>query len=180
MKRVMLFGALVLLLTSCSFAPEEFASLDEQNTYPSMRMEEAHYLWEVPGSEPLRIEAASVEVYDAMQQTHIKEVSFTQSTEEGVLLFSGSCDAAIVDTASDYMNLTGKVIIHNHRDDFVLEAETLQWDHANRIATSDEKTLVTITRSEHDILKGTGFRGDFSTATFEFSHVEEGQLYYDQ
>ncbi len=180
MKIVVLLGAIGILLSSCSFAPEEFASPGEQNSYPSIRMEEAQYLWEISGSEPLRIEAASIEVYDTMQQTHIHQVHFTQSNDEGILLFSGSCDAAIVDTATDCMSMTGDVIIRNHRDDFVIEAEILQWDHPNRIATSDEHTLVTIIRSEHDILSGTGFRGDFATATFEFSHIEEGQLYYDQ
>ena len=52
-------------------------------------------------------------------------------------------------------------------------------NNENQKASSTSDTMVTITMEEHDILRGTGFRGDFASATFEFDYVEEGAIHYD-
>jgi hypothetical protein len=168
-----------IVFSSCSFAPEDAVGDQRPAAFPDMRLEQTRYVLGMEGASPLRIDAQTIELYREAGEAYIDNATFTQDDTAGELLFSGSFGKAIVDTETNDVVMSGGVEIHNHRDDFMLSAVSLTWHHGDKIVEGDSDTLVTIVSKEHDILKGTGFRGDFSTATFEFMYMEEGRLTYD-
>lgn len=174
-------GILTLLffLPSCSFAPEQVPFDGKPAEFPDMRLVKTQYLLGVTGAQPITIQAEVIEVYEKANLVYIDEANFVQLNEDDEVLFSGSFGAAQVDTDTNIIKMDNGVTIQNHTDNFAIEADSLTWDHPNREAAGEDDIQVTITLKEHDILRGTGFRGDFKTATFEFSHIEEGQLHYE-
>lgn len=168
-----------LVFSSCSFAPEDAVGSQRPAAFPDMRLEQTRYVLGMEGASPIRIDAQTIELYREAGEAYIDNATFTQADSTGELLFSGSFGKAIVNTETNDVVMSGGVEIFNHRDDFQLSAVSLTWHHGEKIVEGDSDTLVTIVSKEHDILKGTGFRGDFSTATFEFMYMEEGRLTYD-
>ena len=168
-----------LMLLSCSFAPEEAMMGGRPAEYPDMRFENTRYILGLDGMEPFHIEAALIEHYDAAKRAYITDATFSQQSDENELLFSGAFGSAEVDTETHNISMNNGVFIRNYSDDFTIETEELTWDNEHKEASSGLDVMVTITMKEHDILRGTGFRGDFSSATFEFDHVEEGSIQYD-
>lgn len=168
-----------LLLLSCSFAPEGTFSRTRPAEFPDMLLSDARYLLGLEGSDPIFIEAREIEIYREAQKTYITEARFSQTDKAGNITFSGSFGAAVADTKTHDMLLSDSVVIDNRQERFTIVAETLQWNHAEQTVVGGPDTLVTITRNEHDILRGTGFHGDFATSTFEFLTMEEGTIYYE-
>jgi LPS export ABC transporter protein LptC len=168
----------LLLFLSCSFAPEEMVN-DRPAEFPDMRLETTRYLLGLDGMEPIRIEARLIEIYSDAKQAFITDAEFTQYNNSGVLQFAGSFGSAVVDTETKDVFMEQGVEIRNYPDEFTITAESLHWNNEEKQASADESILVTITMNEHDILSGTGFRGDFASATFEFDRIEEGTLTYE-
>jgi LPS export ABC transporter protein LptC len=129
--------------------------------------------------EPIRIEARLIEIYSDAKQAFITDAEFTQYNDSGVLQFAGSFGSAVVETETKSVFMEQGVEIRNYPDEFTITAESLHWNNEEKQASADESILVTITMNEHDILSGTGFRGDFASATFEFDRIEEGTLTYE-
>ncbi len=182
MKRIgvpLLLLISMIVFSSCSFAPQDAAGDRRPAAFPDMRLEQTRYVLGMEGASPIRIDAQTIELYREAGEAYIDNATFTQDDSTGELLFSGAFGKAIVDTETNDVVMSGGVEIRNHRDDFTLSAVSLTWHHGDKIVEGDSDTLVTIVSKEHDILKGTGFRGDFSTATFEFMYMEEGRLTYD-
>ena len=182
MKRIgvpLLLLITTIVFSSCSFAPQEATGDRRPAAFPDMRLEQTRYVLGIEGASPIRIEAQTIELYREAGEAYIDNATFTQDDTAGVLLFSGSFGNAVVDTETNDVVMTGGVEIRNHRDDFTLSAVSLAWNHGGKTMAGDSDTLVTIVSKEHDILRGTGFRGEFSTATFEFMYLEEGRLTYD-
>jgi hypothetical protein len=144
-----------------------------------MRLEQTRYLLGMDGMQPIHIDAHIIELYHDADEAYITDATFTQHDQDGTLRFSGNFGSAIVDTVTNALFMEHGMSITNHLDNFSIEAESLHWDHQNRKAWGESDTMVTITMKEHDILRGTGFQGDFSKATFEFDHIEEGRIHYD-
>lgn len=167
------------ILLSCSFAPEDTPFSGRPAEFPDMRLENTQYMLGMEGEEPIRIQAATIELYEKADRAYITDASFVQYGEDDVETFTGSFGAAQVETDTNNLAMAKGVFIRNHVDRFTIEAESLYWEHEKRKAFSDDETLVTITFKDHDILRGTGFHGDFSSVTFEFTQVEEGRLHYD-
>ncbi|WP_422480321.1 LPS export ABC transporter periplasmic protein LptC [Pleomorphochaeta sp. DL1XJH-081] len=178
-RSTLLVGAILILLLSCSFAPEEELGSGRPAEFPDMRLEETRYLLGVDGMEPIRIDAELIEVYQDAEKAYITEAVFNQFDNSDMLVFSGSFGAAEVDTSNNNISMEKGVLLRNHTDDFTIEAEALQWDNQNKKAYGTSDAMVTITMKEHDILRGTGFSGDFASAIFEFDHVEEGSISYE-
>lgn len=178
-KSTLLGGAVLLLLLSCSFAPEEGMASGRPAEFPDMRLEKTRYLLGIDSMDPIRIDAELIELYREAEKAYITDAVFNQYDDAGALVFSGSFGSAVVDTSNNNISMDMGVSIKNHIDDFTIVAETLEWDNENQKASSTSDTMVTITMEEHDILRGTGFRGDFASATFEFEYVEEGAIHYD-
>ena len=168
-----------LLFLSCSFAPEDTPFSGRPAEYPDMRLDNTQYMLGIEGDEPIRIHARTIELYEKSDLAYITEASFVQYSADNTEKFTGSFGAAQIETDTNNLSMEKGVSIRNHVDRFTIEAETMYWEHEKRRASANEETLVTITFKDHDILRGTGFRGDFSTVTFEFSRVEEGRLHYD-
>lgn len=171
--------AVILLTQACSFAPEKTMHSGRPAEFPDMHLTATRYLLGVAGSEPIAIDAKEIEIYREAERAYITSAEFAQYDDAGKLLFSGSFDNAVVDTKTNDMTLSGNVVIRNYAEQFSITAESLQWNHEEQTVSSGDDTLVTINRKEHDILRGTGFHGDFATATFEFTSMEEGILHHE-
>lgn len=178
-RTTLLGGSLLLFLLSCSFAPEEGMTSGRPAEFPDMRLEQTRYLLGVDGMNPIRIDASLIELYREAERAYITDANFTQHDESDSMVFSGSFGSAVVDTSNNNISMNNGVLIRNHTDDFTITAEALDWDNENQKASGDSDAMVTITMKEHDILRGTGFKGDFTSATFEFNYVEEGSIHYE-
>ncbi len=144
-----------------------------------MRLEQTEYLFGMEDNEPILIKAAVIELYRDADQAYITDATFTQHDAQEMLLISGTAGKAIIDTRTNDTRMSRGVVIKNHRDDVEIIAEELEWLDKEHVAQSGPDTLVTLILGEHDILRGRGFRGDFTTATYEFMSIEEGVLQYD-
>lgn len=178
-RTIVLLIVISLSLISCSFAPEDALRSGRPAEFPDMLLIDTRYLLAIEDSEPIKIQADQIEMYREAHKAYITDATFTQHDREGTLVFSGSFNEAVVDTQTNDMELSGDVMINNHREEFTVSAGQLSWEHVNQMIRGGEDTLVTLTRKEHDILRGTGFRGDFSRVTFEFSTMEEGVVHYE-
>ncbi|MDD3823554.1 MAG: LPS export ABC transporter periplasmic protein LptC [Sphaerochaetaceae bacterium] len=169
----------VLVCTSCSFAPQDAVASGRPARFPDMHLFETRYVLGLEGSDPIKIEAKEIELYREAQQAYITDATFHQESTAGETLFSGSFGSAVVDTENNDMTLSDGVTIRNHRERFNITADELTWNHAQQTVRAEADSLVTIMWKEHDILRGTGFHGDFASATFEFTTMEEGILSHE-
>lgn len=175
----LLMAIFLTFFLSCSFAPQEGLGTGRPAEFPDMLLTDARYLLGMEGSDPILIEAKEIEIYREAQQAYITDAQFSQQDDGGETIFSGTFGMALVDTKTNDMKLSGSVSIRNLRERFSIEADNLDWNHAKQTVDGGPDTLVTIIRQEHDILKGTGFHGDFATSTFEFLRMEEGILHHE-
>ena len=169
----------LFLVTACSFAPENDLLSERPADFPDMRLEKSRYLLGLEGLEPIQINAETIELYRKAQKAFITDAVFTQNDSNQQIVFSGNFGFAVIDTATNNLSMDGGARIENHQDRFTIVADQLTWDNQERTVTGEPDTLVKVTIREHDILEGTGFSGDLSTATFEFLQMKRGRLNYE-
>ncbi|MFA7371048.1 MAG: LPS export ABC transporter periplasmic protein LptC [Sphaerochaetaceae bacterium] len=170
---------ILLLLVACSFSSEEILDSSRPAEHPDMELIKSRYLFSQGEILPLVIVADKIEIYKDYDKAYITNGSFQQYDSDGSLLFSGYFEMAEIETATNDLEMEGKVKVTNHRDNFTIEGENLHWNNSEKIVSGDEETLVTLIKDEHDILEGLGFTGDLETSTFEFLKMERGHLHYD-
>jgi len=173
--RVFMLGIAVLVyaFTSCSLQDDGpvFSSRDLE--HPDMVMYDADYLLGMAKRQPIFIHAEIIELYqDGLAL--LESIEFIQKAQDGSISITGSADFGKINTDTNDAKLTGRVIVSNIADDIRVEAEELNWNHAERLLSCPLDKAATVNYSDHYTITGYGFTGDFTSATFEFARVEQG------
>jgi len=176
---ILLISLFLILLLSCSFNPNEELQNIGLNRLADLKLYNTTYKVVNDDSPPIVIEAKKIEIYKKEKKVIITEAVFNQYEKENKHLMSGSFGLGEIDTDTNEMKLSDGVILNHLEEQLSIISDYLYWDNKNQIVSGTDENRVKLINKEHDIIIGRGFKGDFSSATFEFQFLEEGVLVYD-
>ncbi|MCR5761348.1 MAG: LPS export ABC transporter periplasmic protein LptC [Sphaerochaetaceae bacterium] len=160
--------SLILILSvSCSKGGQ--SSVRTEGLLPDIIMENATYVFGDPDSQPLKIQASEIKVFNKTKEVYFTGITFTQ--EDGKI--SGSCKSG-KSLENKVISLEGEVSVYNSEDDVRILAEKILWDDEYKELTSDG--VVTVVYETDNTVTGEGFTAKINENVYEFDKITEGRF----
>ena len=118
-------------------------------------------------------------MFESEHRALLSDVSFTQRDSSGEVIATGTCDIADIDTNQSDAELTGNIAITATVRRAQLFADHLQWDNSNRTLYSDSEEVVKVVYDDQSVVRGVGFKGDFTLQDVTFQEILEGKIQYE-
>ncbi len=171
---------LSLMLTACTFQDEQARQNEAEESFPDLQMYRGSYQIAQGENEMIRVEAEYIEITKKENIAFFNEASFTQRDQNGENLFEGTAGQLTIDTAHDVISLDGGFTVSVNEGEFTIRGETLNYDSKERILSSEDHQITTLTDPKGGILSGLGFYGDINRRLFEFKTLKEGYMTYEE
>jgi LPS export ABC transporter protein LptC len=127
-----------------------------------------------------RIAAKRAELFEAMKETHLSDVSFAEyDSSDGAVITSGRAATAVYFTDTENAEISGDLYVYSRKNGASLEGAYLYWDKAKKTLVGRRDRLITIKKDDGSLLKGEGFSADAKTRSIEYLGHAEGQIFLE-
>ena len=167
-----------LLFFSCTFDYGTKKETDSRKI-PDFMLKMTSYTIERTGEHAIIFTADTLEMYESDHTAKLYTVSFVQRDDTDEELAFGSCNSAEINTNSRDAVLEGSIEVFSPSKGILLKADYLVWDNSSNLLSGRAEDEVSINYEDGSLVRGIGFRGDFSLNMFEFQEILEGKLRYD-
>ncbi len=174
-------AAMLLLGTACSFEYGDSAATTSGGTerIADFIMDTAEYTIERTGEHAIILTAERLQMFESEHRALLSEVSFLQRDSRGEVVATGTCDIADIDTNQSDAELSGNIAITATVRQAQLFADHLQWDNSNRTLYSGNNEMVKVVYDDGSVVRGIGFKGDFTLQDVTFQEILEGRVQYE-
>ena len=175
--RVALFVSLLLLI-SCSF---DYGTGEKSSNrkIPDFILKKASYTIERTGEHAIIFTADTLKMFESDHTAMLDAVTFVQRDDSRRELSSGSCNSAEINITSRDAVLDGNIEVFSQSEGSLLKADHLIWDNSTSVLAGGAEDEVLILYEDGSLVRGIGFKGDFSLNMFEFQKILEGTLHYE-
>jgi len=169
---------ILLLAASCSF---DYGTKKETTSkkIPDFILKNTSYTIERTGEHAIIFTADTLEMFDSDHSAILDSVTFIQQDDSLVILSTGSCISAEINTNSRDAVLSGNIEVFSPSRGILLRADHLNWDNSTSLLAGGVEDEVSITYEDGSKIRGVGFRGNFSLNMFEFQKIIEGTMHYE-
>jgi LPS export ABC transporter protein LptC len=174
-----LCAAAALLAGACSF---DYGALSDEppESVPDVVMTEVEYVRVRDGVAVVRLQAESVERYEADRRIVVTAPRFEQYAGDGSEGASGSSSAAVVHSETGDVDLSGGVSLSIPEEELTIETEALSWKDEDRKLKGKEEAPVLVKKIDGSYLSGTGFTADARSRSWELSGSVAGVFVEDE
>ncbi len=144
---------------------------------PDLSLVNATYVLDRGSEQPLHVVAGEIAIYDQLHKAVITNLSFSQNDADGNLILSGHADSAEVDTTTHDATLQGSIRVEKQPEEFVIEAESLNWLGEEQQLVSTGDTQVTVWYQNDKQVTGIGMTATLDTLTITFKQLVEGVIH---
>ncbi len=171
MKHSILLFFVITCISCTPHSVQELAEMEPEN--PTMVLEDASYRFLTNGIDPMILQAKSIVIDEKTHSTTFTHVNFLQEEEDGITGFS---EKVTIDTQSRDVVLEGNVRISQPNGGFSISAEMISWNNEKQILQCDPDEVVQVVFDGKSTIKGDGFRGNLAESSYEFAHIEKGEV----
>lgn len=118
------------------------------------------------------VESKEAEVYASKNQTRLKDFGFQEYDSAGVIVSTGTAEAAVIDTATNDATLTGTTRVRSSERDIDLTIEggpdgTLTWKNEERVLRSSPEALIRLDKADGSRVEARGMTLDLGANRLE-------------
>ncbi len=169
-----LTAVLGLLLVGCSFDYGPTEAADTQ-AVPEVVMTGVDY-YQIQDSQPsLHFQSDRLERFESRGIIRLQGLRFEKfETDKKGVSASGLANFGEINLNTKDVQLSQSIRLQIPQEDLSLETNSLFWNNANRVLSSDKEEPVLIKRADGTIIRGRGFSGSSKDRNFEFSNGVSG------
>ena len=156
MKTLRLIIILLLGLLACS-RTETPQPVEDNVNLPDSRLDDATIVFTEDGLQSVVVEAAHIDRWEKQDSTEADSMTVLFYDKQGVQKSTLTGKRGLIREKSEKVAMFGNVVAVNE-DSTVLKTESLFWDPATNLMTTDD--YVEITKKDGDIITGYGLKAD--------------------
>jgi LPS export ABC transporter protein LptC len=178
--RIILFVCVGVICTSCSLDYQDNQGTQElSDQIPEVIFTGFSHTAVKESKLVFTLEAEEAQLFQKQKRTVMTGVRFRQYDDNGKISIEGHANRAVYFTDTENAEIYGAVFFRSNQEEITMYAESLFWDHQQRMLTANAGEAVRIVKDDGSSISGRGFSADARKKSINYSSGVQGTYVHE-